>query len=110
MTIIEIMAALKAEILTGNPHLSEQVFSGYASDLLSDVLANAQAGQIWFTVQTNSNVAALATLKKISVVVFTGSQRPESDTLTKATRENLVLLMTAFNTFEAIKILTKAGL
>ncbi len=110
MILKEVVELLKAEVHSGADKLSREVKSGYASDLLSEVMAGAKVGQLWFTVQTHPNVAAVALLTDLGAVIITGGHKPEPDTVTKADAEGMVMLSTGFSTFEAINILSQAGL
>lgn len=109
MTLKEVVDILQAEVFAGADKLAQEVQSGYASDLLSDVMGNAQEGQVWFTLQTHPNVAAVGLLINTGAVVITGGHKPEPDTVTKSRAEGLVLMATPYRTFEAIHALTKAG-
>lgn len=72
----------------------------YISDLLSDVMANSEEGQIWITLQTHPNIVAVAVIKGISGIVITNGRSPESDTVKKAESENITILTTPKTTFE----------
>ena len=71
-----------------------EVTSGYASDLLSDVLANAKDGAIWVTNQRHQNVIGVAVMLNIGAVVIAGGVEPEENTLEKAIAENVPLYTT----------------
>lgn len=73
---------------------------GYASDLLSDVLANGKEGNVWITIQVHRNVAAVASLKEFSAVILTGGRQPQEDLREAAVQENLCLLGTTMSTYE----------
>ena len=66
---------------------------GYASDLLSDVLAHAPEGGILVTLQVHLNVVAVASHAELAAVVFAGGRRPEADVLAKATAEGISLFV-----------------
>jgi len=77
------------------------VTGGYVGDLLSDVMANAEEGNIWITLQTHVNIVAVATLKGISGVVIVNGRRPGTDTINKADTERIPLMITDLSAFEA---------
>ena len=68
MTVRELAAALDLSTLTGQGHLDREVTGGYASDLLSCVMAGARAGDVWVTLQGHANVVAVASLPCAAVV------------------------------------------
>lgn len=110
MTLSELAAILEAEIYAGRESLTVEISSGYASDMLSDVMGHASRGQVWFTIQTHPNIAAVALLLNLAAVVITGGHQPDPAVVAKAQSESLVLLGTPFSTFEAIRRLSQAGL
>ena len=61
MTLADIIAKLNLTILTA-PNNLEAITpdGGYVSDLLSCVVAGAQPGNIWVTLQAHMNVVAVA--------------------------------------------------
>lgn len=108
MKLKEVVSILNGKVLSGEDQLELNVTSGYASDLLSDVMANAREGQLWFTLQTHPNVAAVALLLNLGAVIITGGNEPDPVTVEKAKSEKMVLVTTQYPTFEAIARLSKA--
>ena len=112
MTLGDITARLGLEILT--PELSvnggAEVVRAHASDLLSDVLANAPSGGLLLTIQVHMNVIAVALHAGLAAVVFTAGMRPEESVRLKAVQEGLPLLATAESTFDIAGRLYALGL
>ena len=100
MNVADIVEKLSLKIFGGNSGLSNKINGGYTSDLLSDVMGHASAGDIWITLQTHKNVAAIASLKEIAAVVFVKGFEPDADTLAQANEEGIPLLGTNDSTFE----------
>ncbi len=95
----EIIKELKFKKITdinNNP----VVVNGYVSDLLSDVIANADEGFLWITIQKHMNIIAVAKLKKISAVLIVNGGIPQEDVVKKAEEEGVILLTTEENSFE----------
>ena len=109
MTLAEIVQRLQLEVQAGDVLLSNEVTGGYASDLLSDVIAKAQEGDLWVTLQTHQNTVAVASMKGLAGIVLVNGRKPEADTLNKATEENIPLLISALPSFELIGRLYKLG-
>jgi hypothetical protein len=82
---------------------------GYASDLLSDVLAHAPAGGLLVTLQVHLNVVAVATHAELAAVVFAGGRRPEDDVVAKAATEGLALYSSPADTFDVVGRLFALG-
>jgi len=106
----EIMQKLEFEVKAGDQYLSNEVRGGYASDLISDVIANAQEGDLWVTLQTHQNTVAVASMKGLAGIVFVNGRQPEPDTLEKAREESIPLLVSALPAFELIGRLYNLGL
>jgi len=110
VTLYEIVQSLQLEVRAGEGSLSNEVRGGYASDLLSDVLANAQEGDLWVTLQTHQNTIAVASMKGLAGIVLVNGRNPEIDTLEKAEEEKIPLLVSALPSFELIGRLCQSGL
>ena len=103
-----VLAAIKAEPLTNR---AEADITGcYISDLLSDVLAHANPGVLWITVQTHRNVISCALAKDIGAVLFVCGRKPDPGVVAEADAEGIVLLSTKLAAYEAAGQLWEAGL
>lgn len=100
MTIQDLVEKLNCEVLTGNQLLEQKIEGAYVSDLLSDVMGNADEGQVWITLQTHKNVIAIASLKELSAVILVKGFTPDADVLETAKEEDVVVLSTEMETFE----------
>jgi len=96
-----------AEPLTD--HVPESVAGCYISDLLSDVLAHAQPGVLWLTVQVHRNIVSVAATKDIAAVLITCGRKPDSAVVVEADEAGIALLTTPLSTFEAAGRLWEAG-
>ena len=110
MKLSEIAEKLELEVRAGDSALTNEVRGGYASDLISDVLAHGQEGDLWVTLQTHQNTVAVASMKMLAGVVLVNGREPQADTLQKAKEENVVLLVSALPAFELIGRLCNLGL
>lgn len=86
------------------------VVAGYASDLLSDVLANAKQGTLWVTNQKHQNVIGVAVMLDLAGVVIGGGVEPDENTVEKAREENVALYTTPENLFDLVGKLYEMGL
>ncbi|MCG0277477.1 MAG: AraC family transcriptional regulator [Thermanaeromonas sp.] len=99
MTVGEIASNLGLKVIAGHKGLGREVTTGYAADLLSDVIAHAPQGCLWFTLQTHENVVAVALLIDAAGIVITGGRKPEEATCKRAEKEGIPLLSSPENTF-----------
>ncbi len=83
---------------------------GYASDLLSCVMAGAPKKSIWITLQAHGNIIAVATLLDLSAVIITEGAIPDETTIEKANEEGVVLLSTSLPTYAVVGQLWEMGL
>lgn len=83
-------------------NLSREVSGGYAGDLLSDVMANSAAGNVWVTRQIHQNIVAVASLKEHAAIIVVQGATPEKETLDKAQKEGIPILVADMNEFEAV--------
>jgi hypothetical protein len=58
MKLVNVVDELSLTVKTAQGGLDREVQGGYASDLLSDVMANSHEGDIWVTIQGHPNIAA----------------------------------------------------
>jgi hypothetical protein len=111
MNLQEIIAALELKTITRPAKFSEVIPScGYASDLLSCVMAGATPKSIWVTLQAHSNIVAVATLLDISAIIITESAVPDGDTISKANEEGIIMLSSDKPTFFIAGKLWELGL
>ena len=79
-----------------------EVKGGYAGDLLSDVMANSSAGDIWVTRQVHQNIVAVASLKDLAGIVVVQGASPDKDTLERASKEGVPIMVTELAKFEVV--------
>ncbi len=84
--------------------------SGYASDLLSCVMAGARKDGLWITLQSHDNIVAVAALLELAAVIITEDAQPESSTVARAVARNVILLSTPLSTFDIAGKLWEMGL
>jgi DRTGG domain. len=92
-------AAAKLELKVLAEGREQEVTSGYVSDLLSDVIANAEEGCLWITVQRHLNIVAVAQLKKLAGIVISRGSEPEPPVLARAEQEGLFIFSSADDSF-----------
>jgi hypothetical protein len=90
--------------------MAKEVSSGHASDLLSDVLANAPQGGILITIQVHMNVIAVAAHAGLAGVILTTGRAPEEAVREKAVEEKIPLFISEEATFDVVGRLYALGL
>lgn len=100
MKVFEIVEKLGLKVYSGHKGLEREIAGGYVSDLLSDVMGNAQEGQVWITLQVHQNVMAIASLKDLAAVILVNGLEPHENTVRHSNDENIPVLGTSLSTFE----------
>jgi len=106
----EAAAALDLSVLAGGSNLEQQIRGGYASDMLSCVMAEAKTGYIWVTMQGHPNVVAVASLLDLAAVVVSENSPVEAVTIQRAEEKGIPLLTTEHDTFTTVAKLTQLGI
>lgn len=109
MKLTELIQKLNLDVRSAKANLEREVTGGYASDLLSDVIANGKEGNIWITLQIHHNIVAVASMKELAGIILVNGREPEQETVEKAETENLVLMVTELPTFEVVGRLYSLG-
>ncbi|MFQ5867358.1 MAG: serine kinase [bacterium] len=110
MKLKEIIEKLNLEIRCGANKLDREINSGYASDLLSDVIANTNKGDLWITLQVHQNIVAVAGMKELSGIVIINGREPEEETVKRAESENIPIMVSKMPAFELIGKLYSLGI
>ncbi len=82
---------------------SFEITTGYCGDFLSFVMGQAPSGSAWFTVMTNVNVCAVATLAEVGVIVVCEGAKSTAELACKAKEQSVNLIETDYDIFEAVK-------
>jgi hypothetical protein len=106
----ELAVVLEGSVVTTTPLEGREIHGGYSSDLLSDVIANAQEGDVWITLQKHLNIVAVAHLRGLAAIVLVNGRCPDAETLSRANQEGVVIVSTPFPAFEAAGVLHECGL
>jgi BioD-like phosphotransacetylase family protein len=110
MTLNEIAQRLSLSVQTDGNKLNVEVTGGYASDLLSCVMAKARQGNIWVTLQSHLNIVAVAALLQLAGIIITEGMQPDAATLEKASEEGIPILTTPHTTFTIVSQLAQLGI
>jgi hypothetical protein len=109
LKLSELVEKLQLEVRTGANRLEVAVNRGYASDLMSDVMANAAEGDLWVTLQTHQNIVAVAVMKALAGIILVGGREPDETTLRKAEAEEVPILISKMPAFELVGRLFELG-
>ncbi|PKQ64971.1 serine kinase [Labilibaculum filiforme] len=100
MKVQDIVEALGLKVCSGSAGLNREIEGGYTSDLLSDVMGNADENQVWVTLQTHKNIMAIASLKELAAIVLVKGYEPEADAAKQSNVEGIPILSSTEEAFE----------
>ncbi len=100
MKVQDIVNKLQLKVCSGEKGLQRIVEGGYTSDLLSDVMGNADENQLWVTLQTHKNIMAIASLKELAAIVLVKGYEPEANTAEQSNEEGIPILSSELEAFE----------
>lgn len=100
MKLEELVKIFAVKIHSGKENLTKEITGGYCGDLLSDVMANSKAGNVWITMQVHLNIVAVASLKEHAAIILVNNREPNEDTLKKAIEEKISILTSELTAFE----------
>lgn len=110
MRLAEVVEKLDLKVRTASRHLDREVTAGYASDLMSDVIAHAKEGNLWITLQIHQNIVAVASMNELAGIVLVNGREPEAETIEKAESEGIPIMVTPLPTFEVAGKLYELGI
>ncbi len=96
---LESSLGIGMEVAQGD-YSDRELSTGYASDLLSDVMANAKADGVLVTVQAHKNAVAVASLVGLAAIVVCNSRPLPDDMISSARAEGVAVFRTPATAFE----------
>lgn len=109
MTLKDLLKRLDLVVLAGNDALGQEVSGGYASDMLSDVLAHAGKGYVWITMQIHPNILAVASSKDLAGIIIVNGRKPDAETLKKADQKKIPILVSPLSAYTVAGRLYELG-
>jgi len=110
MKLADVREKLQLTVRAGEDRLERSVQGGYASDLLSDVMAHSEEGDIWITIQGHPNIVAVATMRELAAIIIANGRQPDEETIDRAHEEGIPILCTPMPTFEVVGRLYELGI
>lgn len=109
MKLTELIRKLNLGVRSARGNIEQEVTGGYASDLLSDVLAHGREGDLWVTLQIHQNIVAIASMKGLAGIILVNGREPEQEAIEKAEAENVVIMVSEMPAFELVGRLYSLG-
>lgn len=110
MKLTELIREFDLDVRSAQGDLDHEVTGGYASDLMSDVMAHGRDGDLWITLHVHQNIVAVAALNNLAGIILVNGREPEQETVAKADKEGIPILISKLPTFELVGRLYKLGI
>lgn len=110
MKVKELADKLLLTCATGNGGYENEISGCYIGDLLSLAMARVKEGTVWITIQTNINIAAVASLGDAACVIIADGFELDENTAKKAELEGITIFTTEMNAYETAKKLAELGI
>ncbi len=110
MKIREIAELVEGKIVCAADRADEEVFSAFASDMMSDVLAYVHEQGLLITGLANPQVVRTAEMMDMLCILLVRGKQPDDAMIELAEKKGIVFILTEKRMFESSGILYKAGL
>lgn len=80
--------------------LDKEATNVYAGDLLSWVMSHAIEGDVWITIMSNVNVAAVASLTETACVILAEGVQPDEETVQAAQQKDVTIFSDSRSAYE----------
>ena len=107
MKLSEIVRKLDLQCVT--EMFDKDITGVYISDMVSDVIANAKAGNLLVTIQVHNNVIAAANLVDVAGILVTQGKQPADDVVKMADKASIPILSTTLSRWQVLTQLYEAG-
>lgn len=110
MKVSELRDIIDGKISCGENGKEKEVSGCYIGDLLSLAMSKVQKSNVWITIQSNINIAAVATLTEASCIVICEGFEPDENTKKKADAEDIPIIISEKSAYELAIILSENGI
>ena len=84
-----------------------EITAGYTSDLLSDVMGNAEEGSVLITIQAHKNTVAVSSLAGVSAILICNNRPVPDDMLAASAEEGIAVFQTSENQFKTSALIAQ---
>ena len=107
MKISELAEALDLKLFTDGGFEDREVTGCYIGDLLSWVMGRAKPGDVWITIMSNINIAAVASLADVACVILAEGVVPDGGITEKANAQDIVIFGSGKTSYELAAAIAK---
>ncbi len=110
MKVSELADKLGCTIECGAAGADRDVCGCYIGDLLSLAMSKVQKDNVWITIQSNINIAAVASLTEAACIIICEGFSPDENTAEKAESEEIPILVSDKSAYELAARLAGLGI
>lgn len=99
MKISKILDELENITVHVAPRVDKDIQKGVVGDLLSFIMGSAPDRALWITIHTHVNVAAVALLKEIPLVILASGRVPSPELAEQCVKEDIALATADMDSF-----------
>jgi predicted transcriptional regulator len=110
MKIEDIVKILDGKMINGNEKLKHEIETGFASDLMSDVLTLQAENMVLITGLANVQTIRTAEMADIDCIVFARKKKASPDIIYLAKENNIAIIECSYSMFKTCGLLFSAGL
>ncbi len=109
LKIKELCEKLGAHVqVPGDPE--KEITEAAVGDLLSFVMGTVAGGSLWVTIQVHLNVAAVAVLKEIPMIILAAGRKAQPDLEARCREENICIASVGESIFGVCQKLSGLGI
>lgn len=110
MKVSQLIDKLNLKTAAGADGAERQASGCYIGDLLSLAMARLKKGNVWITIQTNVNIAAVASLTEAACIILPEELLPDENAKAKADMEEIPILSSSMTAYELAYKLRELGI
>ncbi len=110
MIIRDLVDKFGFKLIVDGGELDRPVSGLKCCDLLSWVMANGEENDAWITVQTHTNILAVASLLDMSCIIVPEDITIDEETVKKAKEQDITLISTELGPYQIFVKFYEAGL
>jgi len=110
MRVKDISGKIGLKLLAGSKGTDKELTGAYICDLLSWVMSHGKKGDAWITVQTHSNIVAVAALLELGCIIVPEEIEVPEETLCKAEDEGIAVFQSSLSSYGIAKELYEMGI
>lgn len=104
MTVEKMAQVLNAKTIVADDS-KRDINEFYAGDFLSRVMGKAPSDCGWFTIMNNINVAGVAVMAEVKVIILCEGLQPIEALTEKCRQEKIALIVTELGVFECCRLI-----